>query len=780
MPDSEEMLFPCTVLANTRDAAIRSVHVEAAVAALVLNAILLPLTIATFGIGTIAALALLVGYLYRASAENRLMEFDRRRQWHAGFEAPADAVEPLGPPKLATALLLATAVPFIGTLIAGYILKRRFREHSREIDVDFREILRRHNGILFVFLAYPDNRFRATAGTAAMWLPGDSMSSREGHVIGLLLPFYAAVVVPVVVLMPIAPILAAVVGVLAIPLPRLTLTALTMHSLAKLHGALRPTLPASDTEWSEAVSRVATSKYQANGVALARHFFLGWVIPSFAEAWHPFRKILNHELPCPTPALVHESVLDGHLSFTGPAQSGKTSNGASGLMTQFIRGHIRPVTDDNGTPRYDRKGEAIWTRSDPSSILAIDLKGDLALFNTMREECVLRGQTFRFFTAEQGKASSFFNPITNLQAVSRPPIEFCEISLNMLDLYHGMFYGGGYYSEQSRNLLLKTLKSARQAPTSWEELYELLTDTLDRREHRDVFELLGRIFALAQYPVLGPAPAGIDTIHMPTVIENNECVYMWLPALESAMSVVSIAKMGLFCFLDAARKWNNSGRERKHSYLMLDEGQVICGSNTERVCQQASGARVRMILSNQSLANLDTRDAPNLSKTIWTNTRVKQTFGLLDSRERRDWIDLSGEDIGTLPNGENQGCSTPGRAVVHPRLNQNAISEVNNTAGQSLLYVNGDTGLSRFECIPRQVWCPYPMTYSEYLRRSQTPWPTQSEPQVQDGKVEATVVNTQAPEEVQQQADSKYTALEQLFRDVARQSNRGGSIRLGE
>ncbi len=786
MPDSEHMLFPCTVLPDTPGRANFRAHALSFVVAAALSVVLLPLTFATLGVGTIAVLSLWVGVLYRPSARNCLVGFERRRQKHWGFVAPPETVGPLGPRRLAIALLLATAVPFAGVVVASCILTRHFRSHTCATGVSFRDVLRRHGALLFEFLAYPDERVCATGGTAAMWIPRESMSARLFYAVGRLLPYYAAIGVPVVLLFPTARWLAVLAAALAMPLPLLTMTALTMRSLHQLHAALRGTLQATDTEWSEAVSRVSTSTYQANGVALAEHLFLGWVLPSFEQAYHPFLKTYRSELPCRTPALVPLSALDGHAHQSGPAQSGKTSNGQVGILTQLIRGRLCPVLGENGAPCCGADGEALWMQCEPSPILEIDLKGDLALFNTTREECQRRGQTFRFFTLEQGKATSFFNPITNLRAAPRPVIEFCEMTLNMLDLYHGMQYGASYYGEQSRNLLLKALKSARRVPTSWEELYELLTDTLDRREHRDVFELLGRIFALAQYPVLGPAPDGIDTIHMPSVIERNECVYFWLPALESSMSVISIAKMALFTFIDAARKFNNSGHDRKHAYACLDEAQVVAGMNMERVFQQASGARIRMILSNQSLANLDTRDAPNLGKTIWTNTRVKQTFGLLDSRERRDWIDLSGEDIGWLTSvmngqsGENPTRGVTEHEVVHTRLNQNAISEVNNSAGQSLLYVNGDAGLSRFECVPRQVWCPYPMTYAEYLRRSQTPWPTQSEPQVQGGAVKTTVVNAQAPEEIQQQADTKYAGLEQLFRDVAKQSSRGGPIQLGE
>lgn len=779
MPDSDHRLFPCTVLPNTRFRAIVGANVLTLLCAAVLTFVLSPLTVHTFGTGSLALLAVWAGIAYRPGAWNHLADFERRRRVHCGWVAPADAITALGPQRLAVMLVLVTAVPFVGVAGAAYLLARRFRAFRRLSGLGVRQVSHQHGEALFAFLAYPDFSFGAVAGTAAMWIPRESIIGRHWCVITWLLPFYTAVGLPATLLITAsAPSLAVLASVSALPIPGIAFAALAMCSLHELELASQSELSTATTDWDQAVGTISRSSYSANGLALSDHLFLGWLLPSHEQAWHPFRKVYDKELPCRTPALIPLSAFDGHAHLCGPTQSGKTTNGQIGIACQLIRGRQTPVVNAKGGHGRNRTG--LTEQSAPPPILIEDLKGDLGLFNTIREECECRGQTFRSFTLEQGKATSFFNPLTDLQTAPRPVIELCEMVLNMLDLYHGMQYGASYYGEQTRGLLIKALLSAHAPPQSWEELFELLTHTLDRREHRDAYELLGRVFALVQYPVLGPTPAGIDTIHMPRVIENNECVYFWLPALESSMSVVSIAKMALYCFIDSARKWNNSGRERKHSYLFLDEAQVVCNKGMERVFQQASGARIRMILSNQSLANLDSRDAPNLGHTIWANTRVKQTFGLLDSHERREWIDLSGEEVGCIRShtvgrsGSEATCSTTWQEVVHTRLNQNAICEVNTTAGQALLYVNGNAGLTPLGSVPREVWCPYPMTYADYLRRSRTPWPSHSEPRIQHDAVEETVVNEQAPEAIERQAESKYAALEELFRDLARQPHHGG------
>jgi hypothetical protein len=237
-----------------------------------------------------------------------------------------------------------------------------------------------------------------------------------------------------------------------------------------------------------------------------------------------------------------------------------------------------------------------------------------------------------------------------------------------------------------------------------------------------------------------------------------------------------MAKFALFCYLDAARIYNNSGRPVKRPWLFMDEGQVVVGQNVERIFQQASGSKVRIVYSLQDLASLDSRDAPNLSSTIWTCTQVKQAFGIVDEREAAKWIKLSGEETGYTCNYSDKVSI---QEVVRSRLNQNAISAVNDTPGSSILYVTRDTGIGKFSSIPRQTWCPFPITEEEYQRRDTTPWPEISETHVQAGEAKTTVVNREAPLAVEQRGAEKYAAIEQLFSQVSKKSGRRPVISAG-
>lgn len=719
----------------------------------------------------------LAAWIVWSAAQNRLVEFERQRLRHFCNRVPVDTTSANWRWWLAAALggvLASGCAPVVAPICLLGVMAGTLLWQSRAKGLV--ALLTEHFGLLFAFQAYPDRRYSSSAGTDAVWIPTESIPRRVSHVVAMLLPFYVACAarlthVPTDQL--------GFEGMLSLPLPSLALAIVNAPQLEQLQGGTQSELPDNATEWDECAHRVAFSTFEKDGVALSDHLYVGHVLPPSEQAWHPFKQTPRFALPCRTPALVHLDSLDAHIDMEGPTRSGKTAIGQAGILTQLIRPRVVRDVDPEGRRRVDARGKPKWRAADPSPLLIEDLKGDLALFNLVREETARRGQTFHYFTLDVNKASAHLSTMTDITGAKRSPVEVCEVILYMLDLYHGNFYGASYYSERARHLLLSTLLSIRTRIESWEELFRVLAEKLDPREHRDAFELVGRIYAVSQYKVLGPAPAGVDTIVMSRVIEKNECVYLWLPALESSMSIVGVGKMALFSFIDAARRFNSSGRSVKRAYAFIDEAQVITGRSTERVLQQASGAGVSVILSHHSLANLDSPDAPNLGRTIWTNTRVKQAFGILDARERDDWIRLSGETTGHLTSTQwridGEGGLTIGAArqeVVHSRLSENAISAMNNSPGSALLYVNGDVGFSRFRSVPQEIWCPYPMSLADYRRRSTTPWPSAPETLNREDVQETTVMNDRSPAEVEAAAQRDYAALEALFRDVARKRNR--------
>jgi hypothetical protein len=785
MAIASDRLFQCTVFPDTALRAIARAHGFAIGAVLLVGPTLWRLHVRLWCL-PLVAIAVLVAYgMYGFKRSNPLVDFAREFEFHGGNNCPTDAVTAKGPLWLAVLLILvlgAGIVPLLRPIMAYCLLVGWFAFMARQTGYSFPTMLREHWNAVFTFLGYPDWRFSAPAGTAAVWIPPSSMLQRRIHIALLLIPFYLALGAGLDLgnYMWLQDKKGVADMVLLLPVPFFAVFALTVRSLLQLRSQTRRELEDFSIDWETCVARVRNSAYQVGDVGLSDHYFLGFVLPTREHAPHPLHFVDKWDLPSRTPALAHDSSFDGHMHIIGPTGINKTTLGQAPVAMQAIRGRSISQRDEDGNVIVGLDGIPLCQRSDPEPMVCIDLKGDLSLFWTFKHECEKRGQTFRFMTLQQGKATSFFSPLANLQHGGRPIIEFCEIVLNALDLFHGALdYGASYFSEQCRSLLLETLKKLKGPVQSWEQLYELLTETLDRRKHKDAYELLGRIYGLSHYPVLGAAPEGVDAIHFPDVIDRGEAVYLWLPALVGAMSVITVAKLAMFCYLDAAAKRKNSGKPRKKSWLFIDEAQVVCGQNMERIFQQASGSDVRLVISNHTLANLDTRDAPNFSATVWANTRIKQAFALIDTEDRDRWIALSGETLDYLT-GFGQGTDGQGRAtssttwqpVVHPRLNHNVLNAVGNTRGASLLYLIRDDGLARYEAIPQQIWCPFPLSKEEYERRMTTPWPDLPETKTQGNSTQTTVVNTQSPEEIEVQAEEKYAAIEELFRTVDGESGR--------
>lgn len=780
MPDTDQRIFPCSVMAGTPSGAHLAAHVLALLLVLPVYWAVQSITDSWAAV-LIGVLAVVAGMLvFDASSGNYLADFRRRYSFQLGYDAPVSSLRSQAGRLLATVVVIAIAlgeISILASVVLAYtVLALRLWFIARATRQTIHGTLLGYWDAAFTFLAYPDDRFDAPGGTDVVWIPDESMWHRRFVIAFQLFPFYLAIIATHSgswsVEAP-AEKYNWVHALLLLPIPWVFAICLHAPSLHRLNAELKYVLPPADTEWEQMVNRVRQATYEANGVALAHHLYIGSYLAPSEIAKHPLREPKKFDLPCRTPVLLPESALDGHAHITGPSQSGKTSVGLVSLAAQLIRGHLEPELGPGGNVRFGLDGLPICRQSDPAPMLFIDLKGELVLYNLAKEEARARGVPFHGFTLDAGKATCYFNPLASLNTTHRPVIELCEIVLSMLDLWHGFLYGKSYYSEQARNLLLKALKSASSPPQSWEELLTLLANTYDPKIHRDIFEIVGRIFALAQYPALGPAPAGVDCIHMPTIFARNSIAYFWLPALASSMSIEAVAKMALYTFLEAARAFNNSGSAHKKSYCILDEGQVICAQNFELIVQQASGGRMRIILSNQSLANLNSRDTPQLASTVWTNCRLKQSFGILDGTEREAWINLSGEEVGHLysyTSGKNS--STTQHQVVHTRLDQNHISAVNNMPGASLFYVNSDLGFSHQKSIPRQIWTPYPMTHAEYVRRSTTPWPDAPQIQPQAAQAQTTVVNTKSAQDIEQQANDKYAELEKLFRQVSKQSAR--------
>jgi hypothetical protein len=228
------------------------------------------------------------------------VDFEREYQFHLGYAGmkKAPSLKPLG---LVVAFVGCTA--FLGPIGSYGLAVVVLWIHLRRTGQAISQMLNWYHGVLFDYLAYPDNRYTAPGGTRAVWIAEESIWLRLWHVTALLVPLYMGIAANLVVWSTFNEGAGALLAVIMMPMPWLALCAVLASPIYELLANLEDVLPSRSGEWDEAVNRLRTSTFEYEGARLAEHLFLGWLLPSCEQAAHPFRKIAPTDLPCRTPAL---------------------------------------------------------------------------------------------------------------------------------------------------------------------------------------------------------------------------------------------------------------------------------------------------------------------------------------------------------------------------------------------------------------------------------------------------------------------------------------------
>ena len=321
----------------------------------------------------------------------------------------------------------------------------------------------------------------------------------------------------------------------------------------------------------------------------------------------------------------------------GPSGSGKTSLGIIPLLVQLIRGQKRPW--------------GIKAKKHP--IVVLDLKGDPALFNSVRAEASNNGQKFLFFTPEKNAPTFRFNPFKGFDRNSSSTAQLCQLILDALSLNHGKGYGRGYYTQRSRQALSRALKAFPQVSSFRELLQDALPQSMaihsktDKRARVDAFELVSVIETLDEYDQLVTSPDDDDAndpgvIYMPRAIQDCEVVYFWLPAAVESISVGEMAKLALFNLRVAAQDWKRTHpNDPRETVLVIDEFQHLAGENLRGVLQDARSFGIGAILSNQGLHDLKTPSGFDLGPAVMANTCLKIFFTTPSQTESYVFVERS-------------------------------------------------------------------------------------------------------------------------------------------
>ena len=444
---------------------------------------------------------------------------------------------------------------------------------------------------------------------------------------------------------------------------------------------------AADNDWNRIALRLATSR----NVFERNHFFLG----------------LHRE--CLYPVFAHRPLFIGNGHIIGPTGAGKTTLGVIPLLRQIIM-------------RRD------------SGVVIVDLKGDKAMFEDARLAARDFGLVFKYFTNELGYSTFTFNPLpeTNSNVISAS--QFVETLMQALGLEYGHFYGGRFFSSQSREWLLDCIKRNPEIQ-SFEELSAKTTsEHFDRLVDRDrVKEAIAVLQQLAEVQALNwrndparPKAVGERAIRMRDVVEQNHITYFWLPAIGETATVTEIANLVVYALLTAAKLYQRENGKPKETFLFIDEFQRMATRAFSLVLTQARSLGVRAILSNQTLSDLKTKDAPELLNSVLNNTAFRQFFAPADPAVETFLIEQSGESEyvdGYTFSPDSELWEPSPRTRKGPRHGRNDVKAYASERNTSIVQFNRDSGLTCYGGRWFAIHSPFHIDERTYEQRLDSPWP---------------------------------------------------------
>lgn len=419
------------------------------------------------------------------------------------------------------------------------------------------------------------------------------------------------------------------------------------------------------------------------------------------------------------PILLPRTLLHEHAHILGDSGSGKTALALAPMASQLIR-------------MAGRDAKCPATQQMPhSSIVIIDLKGDLAFFHGARMEAKRAGLPFKWFTNTLHRSTFPFNPFCQSYFKQLSLNQRTEIIVDALALHHGEGYGRSYFSRVNRRILSRMLNAYGNSVRSFRDLYELTLkpDTMGRRlkfsdkETEDAGELFATLETLASFDALNETREEYvaSQIDLYDVATRPQVSYFFLQsALESA-SVREIGKLALHCLLSAAAY---RGPADHAVYLFVDEFQQIISENLEIVLRQSRSMGIAAILANQTISDLHTSFA-DLIPTVQGNTRFKQFFASTDLHQQEKLVTASGETVDYVLHWSKDDLLAPAQEVEssRPRITRNDVMRVSDDPLASIMHVPRGQGAVQMAGFSFVAQSSFHIAEGEYIRRQRMSWP---------------------------------------------------------
>ena len=226
------------------------------------------------------------------------------------------------------------------------------------------------------------------------------------------------------------------------------------------------------------------------------------------------------------------------------------------------------------------------------------------------------------------------------------------------------------------------------------------------------------------------APNSID---LTAGFDSPQVVYWSLSGSTGYKTSSDICRLVLASIITAA----GLRREKPiQVYCVIDEFQRVLGKNLEYILETARSLGVSLILANQTIEAINTRDV-DLRPIVRTCCRVQWTFAISDPNEQLEMARASGEAIARLrTDTTTKTRSVIGQAMsttltesvsyaehIRPLLPINEIKRASSEKGTSILLLTQNEGFAQFNGLPVVLQTPFHITPAEYELRKNAPWP---------------------------------------------------------
>ena len=301
-----------------------------------------------------------------------------------------------------------------------------------------------------------------------------------------------------------------------------------------------------------------------------------------------FGHTLHHEYP----VLVPTELLFEHMHVLGAPGTGKTALGLAPTIVQLVR-------------------------RDDGPVIVLDLKGDMALFNTVRLETQRSGRKFKWFTNKPYRSSYIFNPwrqayletidtagnpwavLAVAESASRRRLRSWLLQHESTDVDAGFPQRGVGPGKRSAASSSPAAGGSAVVRRSGRNCFVDVARGNDQYRQSDhllhVLESLVDLPQLNMSPSRNPnEPALQHAIHMPEVVRDNQVVYFYLQSLMDVTTVAEIARLVMYSAVSAAIAHRDETGRKPRVYLVADEAQILVAQKHRQRARPSAGVPGRL------------------------------------------------------------------------------------------------------------------------------------------------------------------------------------------